>query len=269
MSVAVVPACHSEELRPCRATRNPQSRRIHGRPLVLLLLTLAPPAGAAAPAELTGELKQWHKVTLTLDGPFARERDTQPNPFLDYRLTVRFAHESGEPELRRARLLRRRRQRRRDLGRGGHEVARAPLARQGRPLDLARVVRAADRGPPSTRRRRSRRCPASTGPRGSFTVLPTDKTGRDFRAQGRLQYVGGHYLRFAGTRRVLPQGRRRRAGDAPRLRRLRRHRGHEADRPAQDLGAPRPRLAARRPDLEGRQGQGPDRRSQLPRGPRG
>lgn len=30
---------------------------------------------------ITGELKQWHKVTLTLDGPFAKERDTEPNPF--------------------------------------------------------------------------------------------------------------------------------------------------------------------------------------------
>ena len=32
---------------------------------------------------ISGELKQWHKVTLTLDGPFAHERDTQPNPFTD------------------------------------------------------------------------------------------------------------------------------------------------------------------------------------------
>ena len=34
---------------------------------------------------------------MTFDGPFARERDTRPNPFLDYRLTVRFTHESGAP----------------------------------------------------------------------------------------------------------------------------------------------------------------------------
>ena len=29
---------------------------------------------------ISGELKQWHKVTLTLDGPFADERDNEPNP---------------------------------------------------------------------------------------------------------------------------------------------------------------------------------------------
>ncbi|MHC4167533.1 MAG: DUF5060 domain-containing protein, partial [Planctomycetota bacterium] len=48
-------------------------------------------------AKISGELKQWHKVTLTLDGPFARESGTDPNPFTDYRMTVTFRHESGSP----------------------------------------------------------------------------------------------------------------------------------------------------------------------------
>lgn len=30
---------------------------------------------------INGELKQWHKVTLTLDGPFAPERGTPLNAF--------------------------------------------------------------------------------------------------------------------------------------------------------------------------------------------
>jgi len=37
------------------------------------------------------------------------------------------------------------------------------------------------------------------GQTGVFTVAPTDKTGRDFRAKGRLQYVGKHHLQFAGS----------------------------------------------------------------------
>ena len=36
-------------------------------------------------------------MTLTLDGPFAHERDNAPNPFTDYRMTVTFRHESGTP----------------------------------------------------------------------------------------------------------------------------------------------------------------------------
>ena len=46
---------------------------------------------------------------------------------------------------------------------------------------------------------------------GSFTVVPTDKTGRDMRAKGRLEYVGKHYLQFAGNHEYfLKQG-----ADAP------------------------------------------------------
>ncbi len=33
---------------------------------------------------------------------------------------------------------------------------------------------------------------------GTFSVNVSDKSGRDFRGRGRLQYVGKHYLRFAG-----------------------------------------------------------------------
>lgn len=36
-------------------------------------------------------------MTLTLDGPFAKETDMRPNPFTDYRMTVTFIHESGSP----------------------------------------------------------------------------------------------------------------------------------------------------------------------------
>ena len=46
---------------------------------------------------IDGEMRQWHKVTLTLDGPFAHERDTAPNPFTDYGMEVTFSHVSGEP----------------------------------------------------------------------------------------------------------------------------------------------------------------------------
>jgi|GEM_PF-2120100 len=46
---------------------------------------------------VSGELKQWHKLTLTLDGPFAHEQDIKPNPFTDYALNVTFTHESGQP----------------------------------------------------------------------------------------------------------------------------------------------------------------------------
>jgi hypothetical protein len=48
--------------------------------------------------KISGELRQWHKVTLTLDGPFAHEGDHQPNPFTDHQFNVRFTHSSGSPD---------------------------------------------------------------------------------------------------------------------------------------------------------------------------
>jgi hypothetical protein len=63
--------------------------------LVCALCTAAFQANAA-PA-VSGELKQWHKVTLTLDGPQAQETDNDTNPFTDYRMDVTFTHESGAP----------------------------------------------------------------------------------------------------------------------------------------------------------------------------
>ena len=37
--------------------------------------------------EISGELKKWHKVTITFDGPQTSETAT-PNPFLHYRFNV-------------------------------------------------------------------------------------------------------------------------------------------------------------------------------------
>ena len=204
--------------------------RSHRRRLAVSLATLAAvalaavSASAAERAAISGELKQWHKVTLTLDGPFARERDSDPNPFTDYRLTVTFTHESGTPQLRRARLLRRGRQRRRDLRRVRQQVARASLARQGGPLDLRACRSCAGRARRVDARARASPSPAVDGLQrhASTSRRPTRPAATSARRAG-CSTSGSHYLRFAGTRRVLPQGRRRRAGDAAGLRRLRRH----------------------------------------------
>src|SRR5262245_60324548 len=62
------------------------------------VVVLAQRQGGATPEiAISGELKQWHKVTLTLSGPQAEETSNAPNPFMDYRMTVTFTHESGSP----------------------------------------------------------------------------------------------------------------------------------------------------------------------------
>jgi len=61
--------------------------------LLTVCFLLAVPAGLLGKSEaaevITGELKKWHKVTLTFTGPQTSE-NAEPNPFLDYRLNVTF-----------------------------------------------------------------------------------------------------------------------------------------------------------------------------------
>jgi hypothetical protein len=136
---------------------------------------------------ISGELKQWHNVILTLEGPFANEGDTDPNPFADYKMDVVFTHESGEPS---------------------YSV----------PGYFAADGNAAETSAESGNRWRAHLSPDKTGNweyeisfklkdepvewdgiSGSFEIGPGDKEGRDLRAMGRLQYVGQRYLKFAGT----------------------------------------------------------------------
>jgi hypothetical protein len=146
---------------------------------------------------ISGEMKQWHKVTLTLDGPFAREDQRGPNPFLDYRMQVVFEHASGTPRY----------------------VVPGYFAADGQAGDSSAKAGAkwrAHLSPDKVGRWRyevrfkrgdhvaisdatGEALPPYHGTTGAFQIKPTDKTGRDFRAKGRLEYVGRRYLRFAGT----------------------------------------------------------------------
>ncbi|MEW7289617.1 Ig-like domain-containing protein [Aquimarina sp. 2304DJ70-9] len=149
-------------------------------------------------ASITGERKKWHKVTLTFNGPNSSET-ANDNPFLNYRLNVTFTHQSGSPSY----------------------VVPGYYAADGN---------AAQTSATSGNKWRAHFAPDKTGTwnykvsfrkgnnvavndgvnagnvagfmngeTGSFNIAASNKTGRDFRAKGRLQYVGEHYLRFAET----------------------------------------------------------------------
>ncbi len=148
--------------------------------------------------EVTGELKEWHKVTLTVDGPYAHERDNAPNPFTDYRFDVVFTHESGSTATVPGYFA--------ADGNAGETSAEsgnkwrvhfaadnvgkwtyAVIFRRGPGAALAPKALAADLAP-------------FHGQSGTFTILPNDKLAPDFRSGGRLSYVGKHYLQFAGSK---------------------------------------------------------------------
>ncbi len=169
-------------------------------PLSTILIAIASLlwAGCAGPAtEISGELKQWHKVTLTIDGPEASEEDSADgvNTFTDYAMTVRFEHESGSPSYEVP----------------GYFAADGSAAESG--AKSGRKWRAHlspdregawtydvsfSRGPEVAVGGDGESLSAFDGVTGQFVVGPTDKAVPDFRARGRLEYVGERYLRFAG-----------------------------------------------------------------------
>jgi len=147
---------------------------------------------------VSGELKRWHKVTVTFYGPQTGETAT-PNPFTDYRLDVTFNHAASA----------------KTYTVPGYYAAdgNAPesSATSG---NVWRVHFAPDetgtwhyvasfRFGSNIVTNDSAGAGVSAGyfdgGAGEFTIGETDKTGRDFRAKGRLEYVGEHYLRFAGN----------------------------------------------------------------------
>ncbi|MBN2131110.1 MAG: DUF5060 domain-containing protein [Sedimentisphaerales bacterium] len=175
--------------------------RWHGLiPLFLICLTLF--GGCALfqrtethHATASGEMMQWHTMTLTFDGPKTGEL-AEPNPFLQYRLTVTFSkggrqyvvpgYYAADADAADTSAEAGRTWRVHFLPdepgvwtytasfRTGDDIAIDPNAVAGEPV-------------------------AFDGVTGSFRIAPTDKTGRDFRAQGLLQYAGQRYLRFAHT----------------------------------------------------------------------
>ena len=147
---------------------------------------------------ISGDLRQWHKVTLTLEGPFADEQDADPNPFVDYRMTVLFTHESGAPVYEVPGYFAADGDAANSSATSGTNW-RAHLSpdKTGLWTYCVSFVRGKDAA--VAKDERVTPLAAFDGKSGTFDVLATNKTGRDFRAQGRLQYVGQHYLRFAGT----------------------------------------------------------------------
>ena len=170
-------------------------KKVIGLITCMLVIVLAV-SQAWAVGAVSGELRKWHKITITFDGPNTSEMAT-PNPFTDYRLNVTFSNGSTSYEV---------------------------------PGYFAADGNAANTGATSGSKWRVHFAPNKTGTwsysvsfregtnvavnsednagipvdpldgeTGSFLVQSSNKTGRDHRGKGRLQYVGEHYLKFAET----------------------------------------------------------------------
>ena len=180
---------------------------MHRRGWTIVFTALATSAVLARqPASLTkgvsidGELRQWHKITLTLDGPQADERTNDPNPFRDYRMTVRFTHESGIPGYTVPGYFAADGNAANTSATAGNKW-RAHLAPDtpGRWHWRITFVRGKDAAIDAVAAQDAEPVVPVDGLSGTFQIVATNKSAPDFRARGRLEYVGGHYLRFAGS----------------------------------------------------------------------
>lgn len=162
-------------------------------------------------ATVSGELRKWHKLTLAFDGPSHNETDVAPNPFLDYRLDVTFSHVAS----------------------GKSYVVPGYFAADGNAAETSATAgnqwnvhfrpdetgawnytasfRSGANVAISTSATAGASDPTIDGASGSFAIASSDKTGADFRARGRLEYVGERYLRFAETGNYFVKG----GSDAP------------------------------------------------------
>jgi Domain of unknown function (DUF5060) len=185
---------------PARAQRGRMalSRSVSALVLALAILSPATALAQAPAAAVSGELKRWHKVTITLDGPSASAIGT-PNPFLDLRMDVTFTHAASRTTYRVP----------------GYFAADGDAANTSATAGTKWRAHLAPDQVGQWRYRVSFRSGPGVavtetaspggalapfdGVSGSFTVTETDKKGRDFRSKGMLRYVNRHHLQFAGS----------------------------------------------------------------------
>lgn len=161
------------------------------RVALVFLPVLAFVSGPLLAATVSGDGAKWFPITLDFVGPQAAETDNSPNPFLDYRLNVTLTAPSG---------------RQTEVpgffdgdgqGNGTGSVWRVRFSanevgvwqyrasfRQGDNVAISledNVGTAATIG----------------GATGSFSVLNRRDNAPGFLSKGRLNYIGGHYLKFA------------------------------------------------------------------------
>jgi len=165
------------------------------------LVTVNPENGKKQPS-LSGELKKWHTIALAFEGPKTAE-DDEYNPFMNYRFNVVFTHsETGQT-----------------MTVPGYFAADGNAAEtSSNSGSIWKVHFAPDKTGEWTYKVDFRKGnwvavsesakPGSSAAymdeySGSFKVEESDKSGKDLRSKGRLQYDGTRYLKFAETNEVF------------------------------------------------------------------
>jgi len=147
-------------------------------------------SAATTDYSVTGNLKKWEAISIAFYGPAADAGDSQPNPFLDYRLQVVFNGPNGKQ----------------------HDVPGFfdGDGQGGRAGNIWRVLFSPDevgqwrfqasfrKGPQvaASLDPKAGESVSFDGCKGAFIVAPQDKNAPGYLKWGRLEYVGKFYLKF-------------------------------------------------------------------------
>ncbi len=166
------------------------------------------PNSPAANPVITGEKKQWHTLTLTFDGPAASENidPNEPNalnPFYDMRLDVLFTNgdknylvpgyfaADGQAAYTSAEAGNKWRVKFTPDSTGNWDYYTS--FRIGSSIAIGHDPNCSISG-------------SLDGLKGSFVIEESDKVKPDFRSQGRLNYIGEHYMQFEGSKEYFLKG---------------------------------------------------------------
>ena len=147
---------------------------------------------------ITGELRRWHKVTIDFSGPNTSET-ANPNPFMDFRLNVTFTHtDSGKVFVVPGFYAADGDAANTSASGGGTWRVHFSPDEVGAWQFMA-SFRTGSNIAVDDNRSAGTSAGFFDGVGGELVIAETNKSGRDFRGKGRLDYVGQHYLRFAGN----------------------------------------------------------------------
>ena len=174
--------------------------QIAGSPATRIGTAATAPVQQSGAFAITGTGVAWFPLTISFVGPFADETDSNPNPFLDYRLTVAFTSPTGikyevpgffdgdgkgvgAGDIWRVRF---------SPGESGAWTFRAHFD-QGAKIAINTSLSS---GAPTS----------FDGETGSFTIAPRDPKAEGFYKWGLLEYDGSHYLKFRDGRYWIKGG---------------------------------------------------------------
>lgn len=151
---------------------------------------------------IDGELRKWHTVILTFEGPPTSEMD-KTNPFLNYRLNIKFRKENFSITV------------------PGYYAADGNAsetsANKGNKWKVNFAPNSCGKWNYEVSFRKGKNIAVSTnedegipllfdGTNGTLEIANSNKNGRDFRSKGRLTYVGKRYLQFADSKEYFIKG---------------------------------------------------------------